>query len=374
MSSSKKEASKNTVSLELTLKYADVKKMVMTCIEAQEPIMIWGAPGIGKSDMMFEIGRETKREIIDIRLSQFENIDIRGIPYREGTKVHWSMGAQFPDDEDSTAIIFLDELNAADPSTQKAAYQFILNRQIGEYILPKGVAVVAAGNREQDKGGTYSMPKPLENRFVHVEMTPNFQQWLEWALAKGVGPSIVGFLQKNPENLYDVKPNQRAFATPRSWAKADKLTNIPNISDEMMTNLMSGCVGYPMTMQYMAYREIADKLPDPMDILIGKVTKVKVDDMSLSYVITTNCLYKLRELAKDEDCLVGGSKKPSKKWDEYSGNFFKFMNKNEDEIGVEFIAMAISTGMQTYKLPLSKETPGLDDFIGKHATIINTAF
>ena len=151
-------------------------KAIRKAIQTRRPTFLWGPPGIGKSDVVKQIGEQAGREVIDVRLALWEPTDIKGIPYYnadKGTMV-WAPPSELPTDPESTAIIFLDELNSAPPAVQAAAYQLILNRAVGTYKLPKGVDLVAAGNREGDRGVTYRMPAPLANRFVHLEMKVDF--------------------------------------------------------------------------------------------------------------------------------------------------------------------------------------------------------
>ena len=203
-------------------------KLALThCIKLQRPIMMWGAPGIGKSDIVKQIADSQKREVIDIRLPLWEPTDIKGIPYynaKENNMV-WAAPAELPTDEKSTSIIFLDELNSAAPAVQAAAYQLILNRRVGQYYLPKGVAIVAAGNRDVDRGVTYRMPAPLANRFVHIELRVDYDDWMEWATNEHIHADVVGYITFAKQDLYDFDPrgSSRSFATPRSWSFVSQL-------------------------------------------------------------------------------------------------------------------------------------------------------
>ena len=114
--------------------------------------------------------------------------------------------AELPTDPKSNAIVFLDELNSAAPAVQAAAYQLILNRRVGQYHLPEGVSIVAAGNRESDKGVTYRMPAPLANRFVHVELRVDFEDWLQWATNQHIHADVVGYCTFAKQDLYDFDP------------------------------------------------------------------------------------------------------------------------------------------------------------------------
>ena len=160
------------------------KRSIRRAFKKQRPIFIWGPPGIGKSEVVHQIGDEYKKSlVIDIRLSLWEPTDIKGIPYFDAVqgRMVWAPPVELPDAETAKKydiiILFMDEMNSAPPAVQAAAYQLILNRRVGTYHLPKNVVIVAAGNREADKGVTYRMPAPLANRFVHLEMKVDFDDW-----------------------------------------------------------------------------------------------------------------------------------------------------------------------------------------------------
>ena len=177
-----------------TVSPQEAKTAITHCLALKRPVMVWGAPGIGKSDIVKQIGTDAKREVIDIRLPLWEPTDIKGIPFfnSKSNTMEWAPPAELPSDPKSKAILFLDELNSAPPSVQAAAYQLILNRRVGTYKLPEGVSIVAAGNRETDKGVTYRMPAPLANRFVHLEMRVDFEDWSMWATENHIDPQVVG--------------------------------------------------------------------------------------------------------------------------------------------------------------------------------------
>ena len=209
------------ISANRTVSPNEAKAAIRKCLKKQRPVFMWGAPGIGKSDIVKQLGEESGREVVDVRLSLWEPTDIKGIPYYNSTAntMSWAPPAELPTDENSTAILFLDELNSAAPATQAAAYQLILNRRVGTYVLPKGVSIVAAGNRETDKGVTYRMPAPLANRFLHLELRVDFEDWHQWAVSNRIHEQVVGYVGFAKQDLYDFDPksSSRSFATPRSW-------------------------------------------------------------------------------------------------------------------------------------------------------------
>ena len=239
---------------------------------------MWGAPGIGKSDIVKQIADSQDREVIDIRLPLWEPTDIKGIPYynSQENNMVWASPAELPTDPKSNAIVFLDELNSAAPAVQAAAYQLILNRRVGQYHLPEGVSIVAAGNRDSDKGVTFRMPAPLANRFVHIELRVDFEDWLEWATNEHIHADVVGYVTFAKQDLYDFDPrgSSRSFATPRSWSFVSQLLS-DDLPESTLTDLVAGAIGEGLAVKFMNHRKVSGQLPNPSDILSGKIKDLK---------------------------------------------------------------------------------------------------
>ncbi|PZR63418.1 MAG: hypothetical protein DI537_51805, partial [Stutzerimonas stutzeri] len=182
---------------------------------------------------------------------------------------------------EAEAIVAFEELNSAPLATQQAAYQFILDRRVGEYIVPEGVRLIAMGNRQTDKGLTYTMPTPLANRFVHVEMTVSFDDWQEWAISAMVHPHVVGYLSQNKGELnqFDAKSASRGFATPRSWVFVSEIITAAesgntDVSQAELSALICGAIGDGTGTKFATYRKLAADLPKVEDILSGAVKTV----------------------------------------------------------------------------------------------------
>ena len=186
------------------------------------PVMLWGPPGVGKSQIIAQVAARHSVPMIDIRLSQMEPTDLRGIPFRIEDRVEWAIPSMLPDAKrhGPQGILFLDEITSAPPSVSAAAYQLILDRRLGAYQIPDGWAIFAAGNRQGDRGVTYTMPAPLANRFSHFEVEANLDDWVAWAYANKIDERLIGFLRFRPELLFDFDPahNPVAFPSPRSWS------------------------------------------------------------------------------------------------------------------------------------------------------------
>jgi hypothetical protein len=341
------------------------RKAIRKAINRHRPAFLWGPPGIGKSDIVKQIGAELEREVIDVRLALWEPTDIKGIPYYNADqgKMVWAPPAELPTDEHSTAIIFLDELNSAPPAVQAAAYQLVLNRQVGTYKLPKGVDIVAAGNREGDRGVTYRMPAPLANRFVHLEMKVDFDDWQDWATLNKVHPEVVGYVgfAKQDLNDFDPKSPSKAFATPRSWMFVSELLEDDDTDADTLHNLIAGAVGDGLAVKFMAHRKIASRLPKPEDILDGKVKDLEIKEVSAMYTLTTSLCYELKDRAE----------KSVKGWDMMADRFFEYMMAN---FPTELVVMGAKTALSNYNLPLdATKMKSFDAFHKKYGKYVLSA-
>jgi MoxR-like ATPase len=350
------------ISANRTVSPNEAKAAIRKAIKKQRPIFMWGPPGIGKSDLIKQIGEEQGRDVIDVRLSLWEPTDIKGIPFYNSTSnsMEWAAPAELPQDPESTAILFLDELNSAAPATQAAAFQLVLNRRVGTYVLPKGVSIVAAGNREGDKGVTYRMPAPLANRFVHLELRCDFEDWHQWAVTNRIHEQVVGYVGFAKQDLYDFDPKSasKAFATPRSWSFVSELLEDDDVSENTLTDLIAGAVGEGLAVKFMAHRKVAKQMPKPEDILAGKVKKFDIKEISAMYSLTISLCYELQE----------ADKKKAKDWDEMADYFFGFMM---DNFPTELVVMGAKVALTNYQLPFdASKLKNFDKFHDKYGKYI----
>ena len=344
------------------------KKAIGKAIQKRRPVFLWGPPGIGKSDIVKQIGDDAGRQVIDVRLALWEPTDIKGIPYynAEQGKMVWAPPAELPTDADSTAIIFLDELNSAAPAVQAAAYQLIQNRRVGTYELPKGVDVVAAGNRDGDRGVTYRMPAPLANRFVHLEAKVDFDDWQDWATLNKIHPEVVGYVGFAKQDLYDFdsKSASKAFATPRSWSFVSDLLADESLDEETLFTLVAGAVGEGLAAKFKTHRKFVGKMPQPADILSGKVTDLAVKEISAMYALTTGMCYELRDAKNSKDV-------SKDQLTEMMGNFLAFMMANFE---TELVIMGSKIAIKTYEIPIdTTKLKNFNEFYQKYGKFIRDA-
>jgi hypothetical protein len=230
--------------------------------------------------------------------------DLKGIPFydNQAHQALWAPPAFLP--REGEGVLFLDELNSAPPSVQASAYQLILDRKVGEYELPSGWAIIAAGNREGDKGVTYKMASPLANRFVHFEMDISVEDWCDWAYKVGIDESIIGYISYKNEHLFTFDKNEvrKSFASPRSWEYVDKILKA-GIDANLLLETIGGAVSKEVAVGYLGFKKVQAKLPDidkilksgeadysdEIDVLhalsVGLVSAVLKDEQTLDNVL-----------------------------------------------------------------------------------------
>lgn len=241
--------------------------------------MIWGPPGIGKSAIVAQTAAAAGLEFTDLRLSQLAPTDLRGLPVpdvRVGVS-RW-LPPEFlprelsetrlpaPRQADARGILFLDELNMAPPAMQGMAQQLILDRRVGSYVVPEGWFIWAAGNRKEDRAAVFDMPAPLANRFLHLEVGPDWESFKAHALAQGWHEQIIAFLSFRPTLLHAVDPLKPAWPSPRSWELASKLHGAALD--------VAPAVGGAAASEFLTYLKLYETLPSLEPILEGKGDKI----------------------------------------------------------------------------------------------------
>ena len=454
-------AKKGTAPETLTLKPSECATTVRAILNTDRSLFMWGPPGISKSAMTNQVATAEDMAFIDVRLSQMDPTDLRGIPYpvvENGVHgVRWSPPMALPrnlnysgvqttetdgaeigflnpkgdngvhyctdpkievrllEPKPSTGatvtiteqhldrfhvivkdasgeeivgkvrytikgevkgILALEEFNSAPPSVAAAAYQLVLDRKLGEgYEVPEGVAIIAMGNRDTDKGITFKMATPISNRFVHIEMRSDFEDWQRWALGSFLNADVVGYLSAFKHHLFDFEPGSaaRGFATPRSWhALSDILNANEDLPDMIAMALICGSIGDGIGVQFMEFRNFAADLPKAESILSGQLKKMpKKVDVSLAYALTTTLCYELKTRADDVRRSGGASFMTSparKQWLIEADNFLEFIMENFQP---EICIMGAKAAISTHKLPFdTQKMKHFDTFAGKFKDLI----
>lgn len=267
---------------------ADLTAFLDTLVRNQVKLstMIWGPPGIGKSSIVAQVAAAHGLECIDLRLSQLAPTDLRGLPVAENGRSRWYPPEFLP--SEGAGVLFLDEINMAPPTMQGMAQQLILDRQVGSYRVPDGWFIWAAGNRDEDRAAVFEMPAPLANRFLHVEVSPDFENFKTYAIQRGLHEHIIAFLAFRTPLLHKNEPLQPAWPSPRSWEMASTLHAIGLD--------IASAVGAPAASEFDTFVGMIADLPDLAAILRGEGDEIDFpQEPSVRYATTVGLTTRARE-------------------------------------------------------------------------------
>ena len=243
------------------MKPSDLTNKLVDHIKENRPVMIYGKPGIGKSNITQQIADSLNYELLDVRAVLLDPTDIKGIPYVVDGELRNSQPSIFPQKKgDRPWLLFLDEIVLAPPSVQSALFQLVLDFQIGDYKLPADTRIIAAGNRQEDRSGANRMLSALSNRFIHYDLEVDMDNWLTWAMNKGIHEDVISFIRFRPGLLSEFDANKRSFPSPRAWEFVSD--TIPNLRPESEYATLAGTVGEGAAGEFLAYLKTARNLPD----------------------------------------------------------------------------------------------------------------
>lgn len=221
-----------------TCNAAEAAILLELLTDAGDPVMLWGAPGVAKSAITFQLGERTNRKVIEFRTNIREPVDVRGcpVPDPETGTTRWYVPDELPQvkRDGERGILFLDEINTGSPQMMAVMFGLVLDRRVGEYTLPDGWVIVAAGNRMIDKASANRMSTALRSRFAHVYIEADIDTWCDWATRNDIAPELVAFQRlRRGENggkgVLHIMPvgDDNAFPTPRTWARCSKYVKAP---------------------------------------------------------------------------------------------------------------------------------------------------
>ena len=273
------------------------KELLITALKADLVPMIKGSPGLGKSDIVRSIAKDFNLELVDVRLSQLDAVDMSGLPSLEGDKATFKPMNLFPLEGDRIPegkngfLLFLDELNSAPLSIQAASFKLILDRYVGSHKLHSKCKIVAAGNKSTDKGIVNRISTPMQSRMIHLNLEPDHNQWIEWAENNSIDYRITAFIGYRPELLFKFDPNHAddTFPCPRTWAFLSKITKSHEKLSNGLLPLLAGTVGEGTAIEFFSFCELFEKLPKYSQIVNNPTgTKIPTDeDPSQLYAVTS---------------------------------------------------------------------------------------
>ncbi|ABD85831.1 AAA family ATPase [Rhodopseudomonas palustris] len=210
--------------------------------------MLWGTRGVGKSSIVRQVAEHFGIPLVDLRLTTIEPVDIRGAIYADDTlaKTVWFPPEFLPAPDQHDGILFLDELTAADQRLQISAYSLILDRRVGNYQLPDGWQVVAAGNASFHGAISHDMGTALADRMFHFNVQTVIDAFLAHALERNFAPEVMAYLKIRPDKLDDTQAQLAGEhligASPRGW---EDISNVlkSSLSDATKRIFVQGRIG-----------------------------------------------------------------------------------------------------------------------------------
>jgi len=273
----------------VSVNHQELKEMLKQYYKVRKPVFIWGYQGIGKSYIVRELAQELEIELIDIRASQLDPSDVRGIPFRTDGRTQWLVPEWLP--SEGKGIIFLDEFNQAPPLVQSSFFQLILDRKIGNYTLPKDWVVFCAGNPAEVSNVVFELPAPLLNRMGHVWLNiPSADEWINnFAIPKRIDSRIIGFVKFKESLLWKYEEGMTAYPTPRTWELCSNLIKeIPDKEIELIKRLSASAVGMPAAIQFSAFVKAKSKIN--IDEILEKpelIKEIPEDEIGTKYAVLT---------------------------------------------------------------------------------------
>ncbi len=295
----------------------EAKQLVDFCVQAcmadttrsskMAPLFLWGPPGVGKSSIIRQVCQTHGIGICDLRLSQLDSVDLRGLPRIEEGRTVWSPNGELP--TSGMGILLLDELNHASKAVQTAAFQLVLDRSLGLYNVPDGWFIVAAGNRAEDRSTSVPLASALANRFLHLNVESDIESFRNWGVGSGLHPDVLGFLDYRPALLLNMEGDlQRGFPTPRSWERVSQICFMAeerSLSSELFTLAIQGLVGTGPSVEFEAFRKVSQEQASVDAILRNPEKHPLPDSAQTRYALVSGLVYHVRrELVSGRNAIL----------------------------------------------------------------------
>lgn len=372
------------MNIAVVVNHNQLKDLIKRYIGSGKVLFIWGAIGVGKSDTVRAAGKELAAEhtelitvkvkgkgqepdtekteekptpleysesiahindpkyfnIMDIRLSQMDPSDLRGLPIfdKENNVTRWLPPNNFP--KSGYGIMFFDEFNLSAPLIQSSSYQLILSKILGDYVMPPGYGIVCAGNRISDRANTFELAAPLKNRQGHVELkTPSVEDWTEWAAKNSVDPRIISFLnvKQGAIHTFDPKSKENAFATPRTWEFcSDLIKSIPSEEQEYLKLVTASMVGTDNANELIAFLKLRDQLRPIKEYIENAETIDLPDALDLQWALISGIVEYFKN-KPNESTLKGVVKLSKRMSEEYATFLLKLMWAVDNSIQTKIV-------------------------------------
>ena len=270
-----------------------ISELLSKTIAARMPVLITGAPGIGKSDVVAQASAETGADLMVSHPVVSDPTDAKGLPWAEkgATEATFLPFGDLARAINATKplVWFLDDLGQAAPAVQASFMQLLLARAINGHALPECVTFVAATNRRVDRAGVSGILEPVKSRFATiVELEANVEDWCAWANTHSVRPEVVAFIRLRPELLHVHAPSadMKNSPSPRTWAAVSRLLDL-DLPSTVEFLVYAGAVGDGAAAEFAGFVKMFRELPSVDEVLIDPKGAVVPKDSSALYAIST---------------------------------------------------------------------------------------
>lgn len=253
------------------MKPSELSGFLETTITARLPVLIKGAPGIGKTDVVKQACLKTNTLLIVSHPVVSDPVDYKGFPFVVDNEAHFLpfgelnrlISAKVP------TAYFMDDLGQAPATVQAAAMQLILERSINGHKVSDKVTFLAATNRKSDRAGVTGILEPVKSRFAAiVELETDVDDWVRWAIENCLPPELIAFIRFRPKLLHDFTPttDMNNSPCPRTVHNVARLLQA-NISSCLQYEAVTGAAGEAFAVELMGFLKICQSLPDPAQVL-----------------------------------------------------------------------------------------------------------
>ena len=264
------------------MNFIDTLNSIELVLNTEEVPLVVGESGIGKTALAKKLASKNNWSLIVIDGNLLKEGEIGGLPTVESYKgfdlnnneiekkvtvyaVHNKLRAIDEEiNNGKTVLLFIDEINRCEHTVQQELMNLILNREINGYKLHDNVKILAAMNPSSKYGSDFDyqvvdMDAAQENRFVWLNMEPNYNVWIKWAIDAGIEQKVIEFISTFPEYLHKVNEDD-IRATPRSYERVSKTykvykENKESISREVFLNVIKGNVGKIIAQEFISFIE-----------------------------------------------------------------------------------------------------------------------
>ena len=235
-------------------------------------------PGIGKTSVIEQITEEEDYHLLTIPLASYDAGEIAGFPMLNKEKKTYDRAKPFWLDTplDKTVVLFFDEISQAPTANVNVLAMLINERKLGEHRLNDNVVIICAGNKMEHRAGTNPLPSHFKDRVTFLDVEEDITEFLAYGNSKGLHQYILAYLRNRPSALSMFDPAADSCASPRSWMRVDSIMKM-SLPYSLRNETIKGQVGEATKADFLAYLKVADKMPDPYEVLEGKCKTIPED-------------------------------------------------------------------------------------------------